>query len=66
MDERKGRRVATQHGLLTLGTLAVLEQSAVKGWIDFDEYIARLRVTNFRLEEGLVLGARERLRTGRP
>ena len=36
MDERKGRRVATQHGLVTLGTLAVLAESAVRGWIDFE------------------------------
>jgi predicted nucleic acid-binding protein len=47
IDERKGRRIATQHGLLTLGTLAVLEQSAARGWIDFDEHIARLRNTKF-------------------
>jgi predicted nucleic acid-binding protein len=39
MDERKGRRVASRLGLLNFGTLAVLEQSAARGWIDFGEYI---------------------------
>jgi predicted nucleic acid-binding protein len=62
MDERKGRRVATQRGLLKVGTLGVLERSAAGGWIDFEEYIARLRATNFRIDEQLVAEARERLR----
>jgi len=66
MDERKGRRVATQLGLLKLGTLAVLEQSAARGWINFEEHIARLRITNFRLQEQIVAGARERLKAKQP
>jgi predicted nucleic acid-binding protein len=66
MDERKGRRVAVQHGLIALGTLAVLEQSAARGWIDFEQHIARLPDTNFRLQEQLVAGARERLRAKQP
>jgi hypothetical protein len=66
MDERKGRRVAAQQGLLTLGTLAVLEQAAARGWIDFDEHIAGLQATNFRFQEQLVGGARERLKAKRP
>jgi predicted nucleic acid-binding protein len=63
MDERKARRVATQLGLLKIGTLSVLERLAAGGWIDFDERIARLRATNFRLDDKLVTDARERLQT---
>lgn len=65
MDERKARRVATQLGLLKVGTLSVLEQSAAGGWIDFEEHIARLRATNFRLDDPLVAEARDRLRAKR-
>lgn len=66
MDERKGRRVAVQRGLLTVGTLAVLEQSAACGWIDFGEHIRRLRATTFRFHEQLVAEASERLKARRP
>ncbi len=66
MDERKGRRVATQRGLLTVGTLAVLERSAAQGWIDFGEHIRRLRTTTFRIHEQLIEEASERLKAKRP
>jgi predicted nucleic acid-binding protein len=61
MDERKGRRIATEHGLLTVGTLAILEQAASKGWIDFEEHVQRIRKTTFRLHERLIAEALLRL-----
>lgn len=63
MDERKGRRVAVKRGLLTVGTLAILEQAALHGWIDFEEYVGRLRATTFRFHEQLIDEAKERIRT---
>ncbi len=62
MDEKKGRRAAMQRGLSPIGTLAVLEQAASYGWIDFGEYVGRLRATTFRFHEQLVEEAKERLR----
>jgi len=61
IDERKGFRVAKARGLKPFGLLAVLETLALKGQIDFDEYIIRLRSTNFRLHDRLIRDARERL-----
>jgi predicted nucleic acid-binding protein len=61
IDERKGFRVAVQRGLQPIGSLAVLEFSAANGWIDFEDYIARLRSSTFRLNERLLTSIRERL-----
>jgi predicted nucleic acid-binding protein len=64
MDERKGRRIAVQKGLAPIGTLAILERAASRGWIDFDEHTDRLRATTFRIHEQLVEEARARLKPG--
>jgi predicted nucleic acid-binding protein len=63
IDERKGFRVAKTCGLKPIGLLAVLETLASNGQIDFDEYIIRLRATNFRLHDRLIREARQRLQT---
>ena len=63
IDERKGRRVAAQCGLVSIGTLAILEKSAENGWIDFAEYIGRLRKTLFRIDERLIAEAHKRLQS---
>ena len=62
MDEWKGRWVALRRGLLTVGTLALLEQFAARDWIDFGEYVARLLATTFRIQVQLVAEAYERLK----
>jgi predicted nucleic acid-binding protein len=61
IDERKGFHTAESLGLEPIGLLGILELCAMRGWIDFDERIARLRLTNFRFHERLVLDARSRL-----
>jgi predicted nucleic acid-binding protein len=61
IDERKGRLVAAQRGLLLIGTIALLERFAREGWIDFDYAIAQLRVAKFRLSERLITEAKKRL-----
>lgn len=66
IDERKGRLVAPQRGLLLIGTIALLERFARKGWIDFDQAIAQLRVAKFGLSERLVAEARKRLEDAKP
>jgi predicted nucleic acid-binding protein len=35
MDDHAGRRAATQLGLPVIGTLGLLEQAGLRGWIDF-------------------------------
>ena len=61
IDERKGRRIAAERGLLVAGTLALIERFAERGWIDFENVITRLRATSFRFSEGIVAEIRQRL-----
>jgi len=61
IDERKGFYVAESVGLEPIGLLGVLELCAAQHWIDFDEYIGRLRATTFRFHERLIAEARARL-----
>lgn len=61
IDERKGFNVAKSRGLEPLGILGVLEVSAVRGFINYDEAIARLRSTTFHCAERLITEAKKRL-----
>jgi predicted nucleic acid-binding protein len=49
MDEIAGRREAARRHLHVIGTLAVLEQAAQKGLLEFRDALQRLERTNFRL-----------------
>lgn len=60
MDDRAGRHAAAQCGLPAIGTLGLLEQAAVRGWIDLPQALERLRQTNTRLDPKLVEAALER------
>jgi len=66
IDERKGRLVAAQRGLLLIGTIALLERFAREGWIDFDRTIAQLRAAKFRVNERLITEAKKRLEDAKP
>jgi predicted nucleic acid-binding protein len=65
IDERKGFSVAKSLGLEPFGILAVLEVSAARRLIDFDEAIQRLRTTTFHFTERLITEAKKRLETAR-
>jgi predicted nucleic acid-binding protein len=54
IDERAGRREAARRGLSVAGTLAVLDEAAQRGLLDFDFAITRLRQTNFRLSPAIL------------
>jgi predicted nucleic acid-binding protein len=54
MDDRAGRHAAAQCGLPVIGTLGLLEQAAVRGWIDLPQTLERLQRTNARLDPKLV------------
>jgi predicted nucleic acid-binding protein len=60
IDEAEGRREAERHNVRVAGTLAVLEQGAERGLIDFPAAIERLRQTNFRLSSNLIQKALDR------
>ena len=48
IDDRKGRRVAAQHAVSTVGTLTLLETAAARGAASLPDLIEQLRHTNFR------------------
>ena len=54
IDERKGRKAAVENGLRTAGTLNILEEAAARGLLDFEQTIARLRATNFRVRNSVL------------
>jgi predicted nucleic acid-binding protein len=64
IDERKGRAVARQQGLLPIGTLSILVAAAERGLLDLATAIAQLKLTNFHVDESLLdallLEARQR------
>jgi predicted nucleic acid-binding protein len=69
IDDRKGRLAATARSIPTLGTLAVLEVAAERGLLALPGAVAKLRATNFRASDDLILAllVRDELRrTGPP
>lgn len=65
IDERKGRLAAEKRGLVPLGTLNILESADLRGLLDFEEAVARLRGTNFRADPELVDGLISKVRARR-
>jgi len=61
IDERKGFHTAEALGLEPIGLLGILELCASRHWIDFDEYVQRLRGTSFRFHERLIVEVKKRL-----
>ncbi|HEV2137121.1 MAG TPA: hypothetical protein VGR47_23080 [Terracidiphilus sp.] len=52
IDEIEGRREAVRKRLHVLGTIAILEKAAQRGWIDFRAAFSHLGKTSFRLSAG--------------
>jgi predicted nucleic acid-binding protein len=55
IDEQDGRRCALARGFATAGTLTILAEAGVRGWLDFQTAISRLRTeTNFRTTQTVI------------
>jgi len=54
LDEKSGRRVASERGLHVTGTLGVLGEAAARGLLDWLTTIDRLTKTNFRYSPSLL------------
>ena len=54
IDDRDGRKEATQRGIKVIGTLAVLNDAAIRGLIDLPAVITKLKQTNFRARAKLI------------
>lgn len=54
IDERAGRRAATNLGIRIIGLLGILDEAAAQGLINLPEAIAQLQQTNFRVSPVLI------------
>jgi predicted nucleic acid-binding protein len=54
IDDRDGVRHARQRGLRVVGTLAVIDEAAARGWLALPDALARLQRTNFRASDALL------------
>jgi predicted nucleic acid-binding protein len=54
IDERLGRRTASDRGIPIIGTLGILDDAASQGLIELADGIARLQQTNFRISRRII------------
>jgi len=54
IDDLAGRREAMRRGLAVAGTLSVLDDADQGGLLSFDDAVARLRNTSFRLSQAVL------------
>ena len=54
IDERLGRRTASERGIPIIGTLGILDDAANKGLIELTDAITRLQQTNFRISRRII------------
>lgn len=54
IDEQAGRQEAVRRGLKVAGTLSVLDEAEQAGLADFDEAVAELQKTSFRVSEAVL------------
>ncbi len=64
IDEKRGRAGAKALGLRVTGLLAILVEAALVGEVDFEEALAKLLATGFRLSQQLMDGARAAAQIG--
>ena len=60
IDEQAGRQEAVRRGLRVAGTLSVLDEADQAGFIFFDNAIAELRKTSFRVSQAVLSEIREK------
>jgi predicted nucleic acid-binding protein len=60
IDERKGRRVAKEHGLKPVGTLTVLEMAADRELVDLKTAFDALQRTTFHIGAAQINAALQR------
>jgi len=54
IDEQAGRQEAVRRGLKVASTLSVLDEAEQAGLADFDEAVAELQKTSFRVSEAVL------------
>jgi predicted nucleic acid-binding protein len=51
IDEQAGRQEAVRRGLKVAGTLSILDEAEQAGLVNFDDAVADLRKTSFRVSQ---------------
>lgn len=54
MDEQAGRQEAIRRGMRVAGTLSVLDEAEQAGLVDFDNAVADLQKTSFRVSHAVL------------
>jgi predicted nucleic acid-binding protein len=54
IDERLGRRVASDRGIPIIGTLGILDDASSQGLVELVDVITRLQQTNFRISRRII------------
>jgi predicted nucleic acid-binding protein len=60
MDDRAARQEAARRGLRVAGTLSILDDADQAGLIDFEQAVAELQRTSFRLSQPVLAKIREK------
>ena len=54
IDEQAGRQEAVRRGLRVAGTLSVLDEAEQAGFVNFDDAVAELQKTSFRISQAVL------------
>ena len=63
IDEQAGRQEALRRGLKVAGTLSVLDEAGEAGLVIFDDAVAELRKTTFRVSQAVLSEIRQKRST---
>lgn len=64
IDERDGRAEARRRGINITGLLGVIRDGAIRGYLDFEDALKKLKETDFRLSNETESIVREQCRNG--
>lgn len=61
LDEKRGRAVVAALGLPMIGVLAIVTRAAMRGEVDFETAVERLKAAGFHLSAELIKQARDKV-----
>jgi uncharacterized protein len=62
IDEREGRAEARRRGIAVTGLLGVIRDGAIRGYLNFEDALKKLKETDFRLSKEIEAIVREQYR----
>jgi predicted nucleic acid-binding protein len=61
VDESKARAMARECGVPAIGTIGILAEGHIRGFVNFEEALEKLRETSFRIHPSVIQTFRSRL-----